>query len=945
MNEKKTSFGYIIKLALSNILNHKRHMFIIIFGFIISISLLLSVNTWSRTSEDLAITDFLETQDFQAYIFSAQKPEDIELVKEDLDKNSLVDAYTNAYVTQALFNTEGKPDNYICLPEDEQSNPDDPVSITNAFIANQSSLDRISFMFNIEGNFTIDNNGIIISLQQKNELSQIYNKEINVGDILNISIARHIPIPAYGQNSLGNFELKFCENFRVNGIYTIQEGISILQSVVNVEWLSDSLIFPINALNSFDIDEMTVNDIPYLLFIKFNKYELTKDGLNQVIDKMQLFSEQIKKDYPSMYIYTLDAPLETLILAYTRASFTNVFLLPVILIGIIMTVLATNIVIKSREKEVALLRDRGADTFQIILLFVVEFIIVSLIGTIIGIALSFPLAGLLPSFTSSGFSFEIFIKFITHANFSFGFGILLVLGLIIILVGYASVKIWWEISQRYKNHESEKNSKNKIERNLIIGITIGLASAVIIALGFSLIDTIRTIRRNKSFSIENTNNAGYTFILFILLLIFLALAISYFISDKLQANLKNFYKRLIFTDTFFLNNNFKRKDKKLNRMTFSIVIVSSVIVFTLISASSITINQQFENEFKNGADIRVVTFPLEYSFKNNLSRIEGINEVVPIIKSKGSIAYDDYTIYGIDPIEYTRVGRWSESSFPEGYSFSNFQEMEEQYNGIIISEALSKRLNVTVGDLLPITNLPSGIYFRRFIVKGIIVSAPGFGLADGANAELLQPNRGFVLMNNEYMINELGLTKCQLFFASVLPGEDINSIDSEIENLIPNIEVNPPLINEKFIGAFIELYIPKVQTFFWIALVAIIIIIVILVIMVTEFTLNQRSQEYAITLSLGSSRRRLSKLIITEAVIIFITASLGGIILGLVFTYSTFYLLIPLFTAHNIIPYTINVPLYQIAIIPIVITVIALIGILPSIIKHGKENIIQALRS
>ncbi|NHK30883.1 MAG: FtsX-like permease family protein [Asgard group archaeon] len=939
--------SYLIKLAFKNILNHKKHMFIIIFGFTISISMLLSVNTWSNTSQDLAITEFLEGQDFQAYIFSAREPENIEFVKEDLDKNPLVDVYTSAYITQALFNTEGKnATEYICLPEDHQSDPENPVSITNAFIVNQTTLDRISFMFNIEGNFSVDNRGIIISLQQKNELSQIYNREIKVGDVINISIAKYAsPNPYYNQRYLENFEPKFCENYTINGIYTIQEGISILQTVGNIEWLSDSIIFPIDKLNSTDIEEMTINDVPYFLFIKFDKDEITKDGLDEVLDKIQLFSELIEKDYPRMFTYVLDAPLALLISAYSRATFSIVFIIPVILIGIIMTIFTTNIVIKSRENEVALLRDRGADTFQIILLFIIEFVIVSLIGTVIGIALSFPMAAILPAFTSSGFSVEIFVKFISYANFSFGFGILVILGLIAILLGYASVKIWWEISQRYKDTEYERSMNKKMERNIIVGITIGLAIAIVIALAFTLLENIRAVRGNRNFSTDNTRNAGYTFILFILLLIFIAQAISYFISEKLQTRMKNFFKRLVFTDAFFLFNNFKRKDKKLNRMNFSLIIVTSVIVFTLISSSSVIINQQIETEFKNGADLRIVSFPLDYNFKDNLSEIEGVNEVTPILKTKGSISVEEYTLYGIDPLEYTRIGKWHESCFPENNSFANLQRLEETYNGIIISEALSRRLNKTVGDAQSLSDLPSGLYLRIFEIVGVIVSAPGLGLAEGANAELLQPNRGFILMNNNYIKNEFGLSKSQLFLASVFPGEDINAIDSEIEAILPNIEVNPMLINEKFIGAFIELYIPNVQTFFWIALVAVMIIIIILVIMVTDFTLNQRSQEFAIILSLGGSRRKINKILFAEVSIIVLLASIGGILLGVVFTYSTFYLLIPILTSHNLIPYAINVPILQIIVLPLVMTTITLIGVLPSIIKHGRGNIIQALRN
>ena len=72
----------------------------------------------------------------------------------------------------------------------------------------------------------------------------------------------------------------------------------------------------------------------------------------------------------------------------------------------------------------------------------------------------------------------------------------------------------------------------------------------------------------------------------------------------------------------------------------------------------------------------------------------------------------------------------------------------------------------------PVYNIASGILYRSFTVVGVINSAPGLGLADGQNIEMLQPNEGFILINADYMVEELSITNCQLFLASILPGEN-----------------------------------------------------------------------------------------------------------------------------------------------------------------------------
>ena len=89
----------------------------------------------------------------------------------------------------------------------------------------------------------------------------------------------------------------------------------------------------------------------------------------------------------------------------------------------------------------------------------------------------------------------------------------------------------------------------------------------------------------------------------------------------------------------------------------------------------------------------------------------------------------------------------------------------------------------------------------------------------------------------------------------------------------------------------------------------------------------------------------ISKLLVIEIIVIILSASIGGLLLGLAFTYASFNLITPILTSHNIIPFTVNLPILEIVLIPVVLTVIALLGVLPSIIKYGREKIIAALRN
>ena len=946
-DELKNSFktGFFFKLAFKNILNHKRHMGIIIFGFTISITMLLSVYYWSGTSESLALDDFLDTQDYQSYILSDESLTELYDIQDSLEENPKVELFDTAFSTQALFNIEHLSFDYEYLPEDNQEDPTNPVSITNALVADQDTLNRIEFLFNVEGDFTIAENTILISLQQQQELSRVYGEEIGIGDEVTVNLAKYIPKIA-SQDRIFDFYSSAYENYTIGGIYTILEGVSIIQQAFDITWLADSIIFPFDDLLSSDLTEMVNRGIPYIVFVKFNKEEVTQGGLDSIVEEMDLFAENIEADFPDVFVYVLTSPVISLQNAYSRANITIVFMIPIILVGLILTIFMVNIVVESRKEEIALFRDRGADALQILLLFIVEFIIVALIGIVLGIVLAYFIAALIPSFGGGTFSVNMFVSFLSNMKMAPAFTILVSIGFLLILVGYASFKLWWDIARRSKDTANLDESRKKFEHNILVGINIGIALTILIALIFSLVDTIVKVRESAQFSITSTVSAGYTFILFCFILIFGSQLLSYLLTDKLQVNIKGLYRRLIFNDTFFLQNNFKRKDKKLSSMTFALVIISSVIIFALIASTSVSTNQQLETDYKNGADLRIMTYPVDSSFGENITQFDGVNEILPIYKGKGSILYSDFTLYGVDAIKYSRVGFWETSSFYGGEeTFEMLQRLDVTYDGVIIGSEMAEDLNLTIGDELPVSDLPGGKYFQLFEIVGIVNSAPGLGLADGPNIELLQPYDGFILINDEFMVEELEVTQCQMFLASVLPDSDPSEIAEEISTTYDGIKVNPKLLNEEFMGSFVEAYIPNVLTFFWIELIATAVIGIVLIIMFTDFTLSQRTHEYAITFSMGLSRNKITKLVILEIVVIIFCAALGGIALGISFTYATFFLILPLLTSHNIIPFVIYVPIWQTIIFPIIMNLVAIIGILPSIRKSSRQDIILSLRA
>ncbi|TFG00631.1 MAG: ABC transporter permease, partial [Promethearchaeota archaeon] len=649
-------------IAVSNIFSHKKHMLFLAFGITISLSISMSVSIWSNTAEYLAINDYLNKQDYQAYILSTRFSEEFPLMKEDLSSNQLVDVYDNIYASYGLFNYEDKSPSYICWPEDQQQQPDDPISITNAIVATQETLDRISFLFQVNGEFSTKNNGIVISWQQAQELKEVLNRNITIGSKVNVSIASYMPTSIY-ENTLGIFQSFSFESFTINGIYTFQEGVSITESIFSMDVLTDSIIFPLEAITSYQEQQMIDNKVPSMLLVKFSREALTSEGYDNIIDKMNLFSERIKARYPYSYVFLLESPIQALLTTYSHSEINIVFMFPVLLSGVLLTIFMTNIIVESRKDEINLYRDRGADTKQLILLFFIEFLITAIVGIILGLILAFLLAGIIPAFSSTGFSFSTFSQFFLNAQINPLMITLIPLGILLIVGGYVLIKIYRLLKGKNHNSNSNDNSRKKIEKRIFIGINIGIVIIIALALVFTIIDSINQRSSTGNFSYSNTTSAGYTFILFCLLLIFICEGISWLMNEKILASLKAIYQRIIFIDSFFLVNNFNRKKKRLSSISFVLILISSIIVTSLTYSATVSDNQKQEQLYNQGADLRIISQPISYSFKNNLSRIDGINEIVPIIKAKGLITYESYTVYGVDPITYSRVGYWKDSSF------------------------------------------------------------------------------------------------------------------------------------------------------------------------------------------------------------------------------------------------------------------------------------------
>ncbi|MHA1530725.1 MAG: FtsX-like permease family protein [Candidatus Heimdallarchaeota archaeon] len=929
------SAKFYFKSAMRNIANGKKQSVLYILGIFLSVSLLISLRLWSSTAEDLAARDFLTDQDFELKI-STYMPEDIPFILDWLDNDPIVQKTYEMYYNLACFNAEEKEPDYIFDPQDD---PNDPISITALGLWPKDSLDRIKTQFSVRGSFDLQLGEVLISEYEAKEIEGIVGYAIEPGMKINISIARRSP--ELGEVRLFHFELRHFYNVTVKGIYRPIPAISMLQKTFSASFLRDSVIFLRENIIDSDILQMRANGIEPAIMVKTKVDELKKNGIGEILNILEDLADRLKIAYQSSQYLILDTPTIELQQSYSLAQTAIVFMVPVIASSIILTLFTTNIVIEKRKGQLFTLKDRGGQNWQIIGLILLEFLILTLIGIVLSIAASFVIASLIPSIASGSFSGAVFREFIIKVKFPFTLTLYTIVSVLLISSLFVLVKLRMVLQNNVE--EKQKQTRERIQK---LGVIITVGGLFVLTLIFLIYNTIQNhldIVDAYNFDINQSQQSMMVFLAIILLIILLAI-VATLISNNILGKLKWLYDRFFLNKSFFVTNSLRNSQNKLTTILIILIIISCFNVFTLNIYATIRANEQAEQYYQNGADLRIHTSYVESTYGTNISAIEGIGEIMPVLRTEGKLIYNRVTVYGIDPIVYSRIGRWDSVYTNQDIITDMLHNLNESDKGVIISDFVSERLNLTIGSTFTIAELPFGIAYESFEVKGIIHSAPGFGLAYGINIELNQPNQEFLLVNDRTLRENHSITDANLFFAKLKPDADENKVVAELLNFENVISVNPEVVNEQFVGKYIRNYIPDVKTFLLIQIVLMNAVGLIIIGNNIEFILKQRDQSNAILNSIGNSTKSLIQIVFAEILVIEITSIIIAFIVGFPLSVFSVQFNRPIFTNHNILDYTFKMDVIGIPIFIVAILAISLLVTIPSIVRFSKQNISLMLR-
>jgi ABC-type lipoprotein release transport system permease subunit len=945
-----TGFLYNVQLIWKNIKNRKKSMMIITIGLVFSLSVLFTSSIWTETSQLIIADDYIETLDYEMYV-STYLTNAMDAVYAYTVDDYIVRQVDWYFPTVALFNFEDKGPYYRWYPEENQENMSNPVSLTSAHLVSSRAIDRIKLNLEIEGNASLNSGEIMMSYVQAKQLEVIYNKTIAPGDQVTVAVSRRIPNTDIGEHQMRFYDINetIFTNYTISGIYKYVGYNTVIAKLLGGlgntgGMLLDSIFFPLEDLTGIDRFIIDSNGLLPRLLVKVDAQQLRTGGIGQMPDNLQALSERIQIRFFHAYCYVLSQEIQTMANEYARTFSSTTLFMPAIVSTLFLTILASQMTVKKRKEEIAFLRLKGAVSAQIIAIFFGEFLLVSTFSLILSIGTGILMAALIPSFGHNGFfSKALFVRYFQYLQISpydIEIYTVLVLGI------YLGMTLLNVISFVRRDIHESLIMTVRGQRLLGIGIKVGAFALTLAGFIFLVVDYTQIAKSSYTYGFNTIGASTNALLAFIAVIFFL----SYFASvgvNHLLKTVKKTHNFIFRQNSFLIHKNIKRHTKSLKDLTFFLILIICLLTSFVTIRSTTMKNNALEDSYRSGADIRIESFmPVNITeFEEILGAVDGIENIVGFQYIKAIVGSQNVDVFGVDPIKYMEIGRWTENSFVDTTPELALTTLAEGSSNIILSDFIVERLEFAVGENMSVTDFRGGPFTLQFNVSSMIKSAPGLGIAHGYDPKMNRENFEWVLLKEEVFMNQLDTHNGTLFLATAEEGADLNLIKEEIEELYPLMTVNPDPINPDYIGYFITKYIPHISITLLIGSVILNAIGVIYVLISTDFILGQRRQEYAVILALGGNQGKIRRMLVGEIAIFLVSTLLVGIPLGILSSLLALTFLKPLLIPHEVITMTMHIDFGLLAIMILLLCVAALLGVIPIIRKQMKYEIVQELRA
>ncbi|MBN2230385.1 MAG: FtsX-like permease family protein [Candidatus Thorarchaeota archaeon] len=925
--------GYGLSYALSTIRANPFRAISLALTLSLGISLFASTMVWGDTGVYVSIYEHLEQNPFQVAIStSAGDLGELALAESYLQSSPFIESTYRLNSTIGLVWGTELPDSKVYDIGGYVYS--DGMKDCQVFFIDNEFLNLTYNEFWHQGASQLQTGEILVTSLFIHNVRSVFNLTLEIGDIIDIELltgeAAVAPIGDLGRLSLTDLRIVGTyDPVKIGGLMELA-----LPTVRREHWNQTNIRYPVLGLrdsvmilkDSIPPDSLSENGFfEPVVFGRVSSSVLAANGPENVASNLFGLMYRTEELYEIEWLGTNDInDMQDSINTYVSTLSLSVLALPVILLALFFSVFAADAFMAPRTVEVGIIRSKGASYSQVSTIFLWETLLISSFAVLMGVIFSILFAPLIPASTNfMTFDWSIYFYYISKtvltSNTTLRAITLTVLPSMLFILYRARRAAQTEIGLTLMEVEEETTEQAE-SHGFTIGASIVLLGIVILLI-FILPKTTIFFWMELSFG-----TAAWFFIAYNgsrLSRVGLAK-----VSEKLSFVLGQ--KNLISAGYLKM-----RKGRIIPLMVVLTLTMSSTIAFA-VQSESLRVDLGREINYSIGADLRIDCTARELSYNDTIGAYDGIESVMPVLRTWAKLGPEQLTVEAIYPLQYTSIGHFDESSFPDREPEEILSALAAVSNGIIISDFHATIWNKTVGDSL--TMEMSGVGTNQWVVfevVGVVHSAPGFGYATAAEIPYSSQGtgfgyqagyNGFVLANMEFIQSKITNHQTSLFLASL--GDDANQTQLIDDlRLLPGIYPNTPeSFDLKSHSLYTALFLNTVEGLFSIGFVMSLILSIFALSISLGSVVRERRKEYAVIRAIGGSRSQVVSMVFSEFTGVVLASLALSLILGAVFGFVMQFLLNNMSPFSRVLATTISFPMQFLSIVLLIEILTMIIG-------------------
>jgi ABC-type antimicrobial peptide transport system permease subunit len=898
------SLGY----AITSIKTYKVRNMGIALVLAISVAIPMTIFAWTYTGSRLAVETYFEDNTYQIIIRNAPGIFDYSHLFDAQDLVMSSPYAENAHITPStvgIFRVDGVTPEWDAYSIYAQ-NYGQGIKDCRVIVVDNEILEVWSRELKFTGNTTLQPGEVMVSQWFINSAEEMMNRTLGVD--LDLEIGSEISIDVlrtyYSPDEGDPFDplllhRQIVRNLTIAGIYDVGSSFIVVQPFesyfrpnyglvepsVYVLGMFDSVLMLADDLGAESVDTITNSGFfSPAEFVRGSVDGLVQSGVTFAAQNLLNLKIQIGESDEFLSVTGLDNidSLQTHIDTYLQSQVLIILALPIMIMGLMLTIFTSETSVSQRKGEISALRAKGASFNQIFAAFIWESVFLSILGLLIGLAISVFAAPLMGSSTGL-FSFDPVLYSGFVAKMTIPIQSLVLSGTIAFflpaayLLHVARRVDVAEIGQPTIRMAYELPEETKIW-SYVLGLGGTLAVLLIVPVLF--------------------NPVGQTAFIEILIATSILFLSSYLGSRAMRlvtANASERVGRLMGEKKLYMTQSLRRRKGQFIPLLVILTLTLTTTTMMLIQTASFETTLANEANYALGCDIRIEGPEHTLDWIDTLEGYEGVVSATPVIETLSYVGEEAFYLEGVNAGVYSAIGDFRSSSFVSGTPEQVLTALGNTENGIIISQFYSEVWNVTIGDSLTIKVLSSnGSNTTAFEIVGVMKSAPGFGMASTQDLDGIpigtyfgfQPGRGgFALVNIDHLSTVTEFTSTGVFFVGTSSLADASDLISFVSGIPYSIVYTPDTIDFGS-DTTTGLFLAGLEGLTMIAFIMCATMGIASIVLFLGSAVMEREPEYALFRAIGGTKRQVISLVFGEFAGSVLAAVLISLGLGLLFGYT-----------------------------------------------------------